>query len=157
MIAQQLGVANILEGSVQKAGDAVHINVQLIKAATDAHLWAESYDRELKNIFVVEGEVAGAIAEALKAKLTGAEKKAIAEKPTENMAAYDAYLRGLSIEQSHWSYVAWQEAVTAYVTAVQSDPKFALAWGRMASVRSLLYFNGVRPREEFGCERERSG
>ena len=143
LIAQQLGVANILEGSVQKAGDAVHINVQLIKAATDAHLWAESYDRELKNIFVVEGEVAGAIAEALKAKLTGAEKKAIAEKPTENMAAYDAYLRGLSIEQSHWSYVAWQEAVTAYVTAVQSDPKFALAWGRMASVRSLLYFNGV--------------
>ena len=62
MIAQQLGVANILEGSVQKAGDAVHINVQLIKAATDAHLWAESYDRELKNIFAVEGEVAGAIA-----------------------------------------------------------------------------------------------
>src|SRR5689334_22565979 len=104
LIAQQLGVANILEGSVQTAGDAVHINVQLIKAATDAHLWAESYDRELKNIFGVEGEVAGAIAEALKATLTGAEKKAIAEKPTENMAAYDAYLRGRSIEQSHWSY-----------------------------------------------------
>jgi TolB-like protein/Flp pilus assembly protein TadD len=143
LIAQQLGVANILEGSVQKAGNAVHINVQLIKAATDAHLWAESYDRELKNIFVVEGEVAGAIADALKAKLTGAEKKAIAEKPTENMDAYDAYLRGLSIEQSHWSYVAWQEAIAAYVTAIQSDPKFALAWGRMASVRSLLYFNGV--------------
>lgn len=143
LIAQQLGVANILEGSVQKSGDAVHINVQLIKAATDAHLWAESYDRELKNIFVVEGEVAGAIAEALKAKLTGAEKKAIAEKPTENMAAYDAYLRGLSIEQSHWSYVAWEEAVAAYVSAVQADPKFALAWGRLASVRSLLYFNGV--------------
>ena len=143
LIAQQLGVAHILEGSVQKAGDAVHINVQLIKAATDAHLWAESYDRELKNIFVVEGEVAGAIADALKAKLTGAEKKAIAEKPTENMDAYDAYLRGLSIEQSHWSYVAWQEAVAAYTAAVQVDPKFALAWARMASMRSLLYFNGV--------------
>ena len=143
LIAQQLGVANILEGSVQKAGDAVHINVQLIKAATDAHLWAESYDRELKNIFGVEGEVAGAIADALKATLTGAEKKAIAEKPTENMAAYDAYLRGRSIEQSHWSYAAWQEAVTAYVTAVGFDPKFALAWGRIASLRSLLYFNGV--------------
>jgi TolB-like protein/Tfp pilus assembly protein PilF len=143
LIAQQLGVANILEGSVQKAGDAVHINVQLIKAATDAHIWAESYDRELKNIFGVEGEVAGAIADALKAKLTGAEKKAIAEKPTENMAAYDAYLRGRSIEQSHWSYAAWQEAVTAYVTAVGFDPKFALAWARIASLRSLLYFNGV--------------
>jgi len=143
LIAQQLGVANILEGSVQKAGDAVHINVQLIKAATDAHLWAESYDRELKNIFGVEGEVAGAIADALQAKLTGSEKKAIAEKPTENMAAYDAYLRGLSIEQSHWSYPAWQEANAAYEQAVQSDPKFALAWAHMATARSLLYFNGV--------------
>ncbi len=144
-IAQQLGVANILEGSVQKAGDAVHINVQLIKAATDAHLWAESYDRELKNIFGVEGEVAGAIADALKAKLTGSEKKAIAEKPTENMAAYDAYLRGLSIEQSHWSYPAWQEASAAYAQAVQSDPKFALAWAHMATARSLLFLNGVDP------------
>ena len=142
-IAQQLGVANILEGSVQKAGDSVHINVQLIKAATDAHLWAESYDRELKNIFVVEGEVAGAIAEALKAKLTGAEKKAIAEKPTKDMAAYNSYLRGLSIEQSHWSYPAWQEAVAAYSEAVQFDPKFALAWAHMATARSLLYFNGT--------------
>ncbi len=143
LIAQQLGVANILEGSVQKAGDAVHINVQLIKAATDAHLWAESYDRELKNIFAVEGEVAGAIADALKATLTGAEKKAIAEKPTENMAAYDAYVRGRSIEQSRWSYSAWREAVACYTTAIQSDPKFALAWARMTSIRSLLYINGV--------------
>jgi TolB-like protein/Tfp pilus assembly protein PilF len=145
LIAQQLGVANILEGSVQKAGDAVHINVQLIKAATDAHLWAESYDRELKNIFGVEGEVAGAIAEALKAKLTGSEKKAIAERPTENVAAYNAYLRGLSIEQSHWSYTAWQEATAAYVEAVQFDPKFALAWAHLTTVRSLLYFNEVDP------------
>ena len=143
LIAQQLGVANILEGSVQKAGDAVHINVQLIKAATDAHLWAESYDRELKNIFGVEGEVAGAIAEALKAKLTGSEKKAISEKPTENVAAYDAYLRGLSIEHSHWSYPAWQEAVTAFSEAVQFDPNFALAWAHLTTARSLLYLNGV--------------
>jgi TolB-like protein/cytochrome c-type biogenesis protein CcmH/NrfG len=142
LIAQQLGVANILEGSVQKAGDAVHINVQLIKAATDAHLWAESYDRELKNIFGVEGEVAGAIADALKAKLTGAEKKAIAEKPTENMAAYDAYLRALSIEQTQWSYAGWEKAATAYTEAVQLDPTFALAWARLARIRSLLYFNG---------------
>src|SRR3954447_16585796 len=84
-IAKQLGVANILEGSVQKAGDAVHINVQLIKAATDEHLWAESYDRELKNIFGVEGEVAGAIAEQLNATLTGAEKKALAVQPTQDL------------------------------------------------------------------------
>jgi len=95
-IAKQLGVANILEGSVQKAGEQVHINVQLIKAATDAHLWAESYNRELKNIFGVEAEVAGAIADALNAKLTGAEQQALARKPTNNSAAYDAYLRGVA-------------------------------------------------------------
>src|SRR4029077_19945052 len=79
-IGQQLGVANLLEGSVQKAGNAVHINVQLIKAATDAHLWAESYDRELQNIFAVEGEVAKAIADQLRAKLTGQEEQVITAK-----------------------------------------------------------------------------
>src|SRR5438093_1043860 len=95
-IAKQLGVAHILEGSVQKAGNAVHINVQLIKAASDAHLWAESYDRELQNIFGVEAEVAKAIADQLRAKLTGQEEQVIAAKPTDNTAAYDAYLRGLA-------------------------------------------------------------
>src|SRR4029077_13325999 len=93
-IAHQLGVANILEGSVQRAGVAVHVNVQLIKAATDDHLWAETYDRTLENIFSVEGEIAQTVAEALKAKLTGAEEKVLAQKPTNNPAAYDAYLRG---------------------------------------------------------------
>src|SRR5438874_7404291 len=95
-IARQLGVAHILEGSVQKAGNAVHINVQLIKAATDAHLWGESYDRELQNIFAVEGEVAKAIADQLRAKLTGQEEQVIVARPTENPEAYDAYLRGLA-------------------------------------------------------------
>jgi TolB-like protein len=131
LIAQQLGVANILEGSVQKAGNQVHITVQLIKAATDAHLWAESYDRELENIFGVEGEVAGAIAEALRAKLTGSEKKALAAQPTQNPPAYAAYLRGLSIEQSQWSYAGWEKAAAAYMEAVQLDPGFALAWARL--------------------------
>src|SRR5437773_10281645 len=95
-IARQLGVVSILEGSVQKAGDQVHINVQLIRAATDEHLWAESYDRKVENIFGVEGEVATAVAEALKAKLTGAEQQALEQKPTNNAEAYDAYLRGLA-------------------------------------------------------------
>src|SRR5215469_5454961 len=95
-IAHQLGVAHILEGSVQKAGNAVHRKVQLIKAATDAHLWGESYDRELQNIFGVEGEVAKAIADQLRAKLTGQEEQVIAAKPTNNPEAYDAYLRGLA-------------------------------------------------------------
>src|SRR5437867_4266746 len=96
-IARQLNVANILEGAVQRAGDQVHINAQLIRAATDEHLWAESYDRKLENIFGVEAEVATAVAEALKAKLTGAEQQAVEQKLTNNPAAYDAYLRALAL------------------------------------------------------------
>jgi TolB-like protein len=95
-IAKQLGVAHILEGSVQKTGDAVRVNVQLIKAANDSHLWADTFDRKLTDIFSVESEVAKAIAEQLQAKLTGREEQAIAAKPTDNPEAYDAYLRGLA-------------------------------------------------------------
>ena len=142
-VGSQLGVAHLLEGSVQKAGDQVHINVQLINAATDAHLWAESYDRELKNIFSVEGEVAGAIAEALKAKLTGSEKKAIAEKPTQNAAAYEAYLRGLALEHNEYSFSQSQQAADDYAEAVRLDPKFARAWARLGVIRSFLYFNTI--------------
>ena len=99
-IARQLGVANILEGSVQKAANAVHVNVQLIRAATDEHLWAESYNRKLDDIFGVEGEVAGAIADQLNAKLSGSEKQELAVRPTKNPDAYDAYLRGLALAGS---------------------------------------------------------
>jgi TolB-like protein len=95
-IARQLGVANIVEGSVQKSGDAVRVNVQLIKAANDSHLWADTFDRKLTDIFSVESEVAKAIAEQLRAKLTGQEEEVIAAKPTDNPEAYDAYLRGLA-------------------------------------------------------------
>src|SRR3954449_293133 len=95
-VGSQLGVANILEGSVQKIANAAHINVQLIRAATDEHLWAESYNRKLDDVFSVEGEVATAIAEQLNAKLTGAEHKEITDKPTNDPIAYDAYLRGLA-------------------------------------------------------------
>ena len=95
-IARQLGVAHILEGSVQKIGDAVRVNVQLINAATDSHLWADTFDRKLTDIFSVESEVAKAIADQLRAKLTGQEKQVIAARPTDNPDAYDAYLRGLA-------------------------------------------------------------
>jgi TolB-like protein/class 3 adenylate cyclase/Tfp pilus assembly protein PilF len=142
-IGNQLGVANILEGSVQKIANAVHINVQLIRAATDEHLWAESYNRKLDDVFGVEGEVATAIADQLNAKLTGSEQKAVAQKPTENLAAYDAYLRALSIEHERYGYDAYQEAAAQYATAVQLDPKFALAWARLGVIRSFLNFNGV--------------
>ena len=146
-VGQQLGVAHVLEGSVQKIANAVHVNVQLIRAATDEHVWAESYNRKLDDVFAVEGEVASAIAEQLNTKLTGAEAKAVTDKPTQNAAAYDAYLRGLSIEHNDYSYGAFELAARAYVQAVQLDPKFAIAWARLGVIRSFLYFNGVAPVE----------
>jgi TolB-like protein/Tfp pilus assembly protein PilF len=142
-VGNQLGVANLLEGSVQKIANAVHINVQLIRAATDEHLWAESYNRKLDDVFGVEGEVATAIADQLNAKLTGAEQKAVADKPTQNLAAYDAYLRALSIEHQRYGYDAYQQAAAEYARAVQLDPNFALAWARLGVIRSFLFFNGV--------------
>jgi TolB-like protein/class 3 adenylate cyclase/Tfp pilus assembly protein PilF len=142
-VARQLGVANILEGSVQKIANAVHVNVQLIRSATDEHVWAESYNRTLNDVFGVEGEVATAIADQLNAKLTGTEQKAVAAKPTQNAAAYDAYLRGLSIEHNEYSNNSYLLAANDYAEAVRLDPNFALAWGRLAAVRSFLYFNRI--------------
>jgi TolB-like protein/class 3 adenylate cyclase/Tfp pilus assembly protein PilF len=140
-IARQLGVAHILEGSVQKAGSAVHINVQLIKAATDAHLWGESYDRELQNIFAVEGEVAKAIADQLRAKLTGREEQVIAAKPTDNAEAYDAYLRGVAYTlKPVANTLANTLGAQKYLReAVRLDPKFALAWARLSYTESRGY------------------
>src|SRR6478752_4149114 len=136
-IARQLGVAHILEGSVQKAGNAVHINVQLIKAATDAHLWGESYDRELQNIFAVEGEVAKAIADQLRAKLTGQEEQVITAKPTDNPDAYDAYLRGLAYTLKTQNTPANALGAQKYLReAVRLDPKFALSWALLSYVDS---------------------
>src|SRR5207244_4841423 len=93
---RQLGVANIVEGSVQKSDESVRVNVQLIQAANDAHLWADTFDRKLTDIFSVESEVAKAIADQLRAKLTGEEEQVIAARPTDNPDAHDAYLRGLA-------------------------------------------------------------
>jgi TolB-like protein/Tfp pilus assembly protein PilF/class 3 adenylate cyclase len=141
-VGQQLGVANFLEGSVQKIANAVHVNVQLIRAATDEHLWAESYNRKLDDVFGVEGEVANAIADQLNAKLSGAEQKAVAEKPTQNAAAYDAYLRGVAIDNAQ-TLETTKRVADLYAGAVQLDPQFALAWARLAVARSQLYFNGI--------------
>src|SRR5258707_11503636 len=139
-IARQLGVAHILEGSVQKAGNAVHINVQLIKAATDAHLWGESYDRELQNIFGVEAEVAKAIADQLRAKLTGQEEQVITAKPTDNPEAYDAYLRGLAYTLKAANTPANAFEAQKYLReAVQLDPKFALAWALLSTTDAVGY------------------
>jgi serine/threonine protein kinase/Tfp pilus assembly protein PilF len=135
-IAKQLGVANILEGSVQKAADQVRVNVQLVNALSDSHLWADTYDRKLTDIFGVESEIAKGIAEALQAKLTGSEEQALAVKPTNNPEAYDAYLRGLAFE----ARLLAREAIGFYERAVQLDPKFALAWASLSRLDALLYF-----------------
>jgi TolB-like protein/class 3 adenylate cyclase/cytochrome c-type biogenesis protein CcmH/NrfG len=141
-VGQQLGVANLLEGSVQKAGNAVHINVQLIKAATDAHLWAESYDRELQNIFGVEGEVAGAIADQLNAKLTGSEKESLSARPTSNPQAYDAYLRGVAFAGRVDGLEAnITKSIASFEEAVRLDPQFGLAWARVVLEDGLAYIN----------------
>jgi serine/threonine protein kinase/predicted Zn-dependent protease len=144
-IARQLGVANILEGSVQKVAGQVRVNVQLINAQTDSHLWAETYDRKLTDILAVESEIAKGIAESLQAQLTGREQQALAVKPTNNPEAYDAYLRGLAFEARgdypffHHSLL-WK-AVGFYDLAVQLDPNFALAWARLSRADAFLYFN----------------
>ena len=142
-IAKQLGVANILEGSVQKAADQVRVNVQLIQAASDSHLWADTYDRKLVDIFGVESEVAKAIAEALQAKLTGGEQQALAVKPTNNSEAYDAYLRGLALEARASSPNDSEKVVGFYERSVQLDPAFALAWARLSRANAQVYFNGL--------------
>jgi TolB-like protein/Tfp pilus assembly protein PilF len=134
-IAKQLGVANILEGSVQKAGDTVRVSVNLIQAASDSHLWADTYDRKLTDIFGVESEIAKTIAEQLQAKLTGHEQQALAARPTNNPEAYDAYLRGLAFNARNIF-----EAAGFYERAVQLDPNFALAWARLSRVDASLYF-----------------
>jgi TolB-like protein/class 3 adenylate cyclase/Flp pilus assembly protein TadD len=143
-IAKQLGVANILEGSVQRSADQVRVNVQLIKAATDTHLWADTFDRKLTDVFAVESEVAKAIAEALQAKLTGGEQRALAVKPTTNSEAYDAYLRGLALEtRMSSSPDVLEKAVGFYERSVQLDPAFALAWARLSRVNARVYFGGI--------------
>jgi serine/threonine protein kinase/Tfp pilus assembly protein PilF len=133
-IARQLGVAHILEGSVQRSGDAVRVNVQLIKAANDSHLWADTFDRKLTDIFSVESDVAKTVADQLRAKLTGQEQKVIAAKPTDNVEAYDAYLRGLAYTFRHANYANTLRAQKCLKEAVRLDPKFALAWALLAYV-----------------------
>jgi len=143
-VGQQLGVANLLEGSVQRAGNAVHINVQLIKAATDEHLWAESYDRELQNIFGVEGEVAGAIADQLQAKLSGTEKRELSARPTKNPEAYDAYLRGVAFAGGVADFrLSLLKSIQAFEDAVRLDPEFAVAWAYLCRQQGLAFINNV--------------
>jgi TolB-like protein/Tfp pilus assembly protein PilF len=139
-IAKQLGVAHILEGSVQKSADSVRVNVQLIKAASDSHLWADTFDRKLTDIFSVESEVAKAIADQLRVKLTGQEEQVIAAKPTDNPEAYDAYLRGLAYSLKTLNTGGNSLSAQKYLKeAVQLDPKFALAWALLSYTDAIGY------------------
>src|SRR6266480_3075976 len=139
-VAQELGVSTILEGAVQKAGDKVRVNVQLIDARADTHLWAETFDRKLTDIFSVESEVAKAIADRLQAKLTGAEEQVLDAKPTENAEAYDAYLRGLAYSQKTANTTANTLSAQKYLKeAVRLGPKFALGWALLSYVDAVGY------------------
>jgi len=139
-IAKQLGVAHIVEGSVQRSGDTVRVNVQLIKAANDSHLWADTFDRKLTDIFSVESEVAKAIADQLQAKLTGAEQQIVSAKPTNSVKAYDAYLRGLAYTlRASNNPAAALGAQKYFREAAQLDPKFALGWAQLSIVDSRNY------------------
>jgi eukaryotic-like serine/threonine-protein kinase len=139
-IRKQLGVAHIVEGSVQKSGDAVRISVRLIKATNDSQLWAETFDRKLTDIFSVESEVAKVIADQLRAKLTGREEQVIAARPTDNPEAYDAYLRGLAYTLKTGSSPGNSLGAQKYLReAVRLDPTFALSWALLSYVDAFGY------------------
>ena len=146
-IARQLGVMNILEGSVQKANDQVRVNVQLINALTDAHLWADTYDRKLTDIFAVESDIAKTIAETLQAKLTGSEKSSIAKAPTANPEAYELYLKG----RFFWNKRTGgdlRKSIEYLKQAIAKDPNYALAYAALADSYGLLrFYGGASPAE----------
>jgi TolB-like protein/Tfp pilus assembly protein PilF len=148
-IAQQLGVAHVLEGSVQKSADTVRVNVQLINAINDSHVWSDTFDRKLTDILSVESEVAKTIADQLRAKLSGQEKEVIAARPTDNLHAYDAYLRGLAYTLKTGFTPANSLGAQKYLKeAVQLDPNFALAWTLLSYVDSSGYLTqSLQPTE----------
>ena len=146
-IAKQLGVAHILEGSVQKASDQVRVNVQLINALTDAHLWADTYDRKLTDIFAVETDIAKTVADTLQAKLSGSEKSSMAKTPTVNPEAYELYLKG----RFFWNKRTGDDlrkSIEYLKQAIVKDPGYALAYAALADSYGLLrFYGGASPAE----------
>ena len=144
-IAKQLGVTNIVEGSVQKTADQVRVNVQLINAQTDSHLWAESYDRKLTDILGVESEIAKEITDALQVNLTSREQQALTVKSTSNPEAYEAYLHGVAFETRYYTSGVdadlEEKAISFFERAVQLDPNFALGWARLSRANADLYWH----------------
>jgi len=148
-IARQLGVAHILEGSVQKSADQVRVSVQLINAVTDAHLWADTFDRKLTDIFAVESEIAKRIADTLQAKLTGSEKMMMAKQPTENLEAHELYLRG----RFFWNKRTAEDlrrSIEYFDQAIAKDPKYAPAYAGEAQAWSILSaYNAASPADSY--------
>lgn len=138
-IAEEVGAANILEGSVRRAGDAVRIVAQLIKATSDEHLWAETYDREYADIFAIQSDVARKIASALKSTLTPEEEEQLANIPTSNMEAYDYFLKGNNYWYTKTTKEGNMKAATLYEEAIKLDPQFGLAYARLSIVHAVLY------------------
>ena len=139
-VGRELGVGRVLEGSLQRSAEKVRINVQLIDTRSNAHLWANSYDRRVDDVLGIETEIATSIATQLDATLGD---KISTKPPTANLAAYNAYLRGVGIEHSQANRTSFEEAAAAYEEAVKLDPEFAIAWARLSLVRSFLYYNSV--------------
>src|SRR5437867_5038123 len=146
-IAKQLGVAHIVEGSVQKSGEQVRVNVQLINALTDAHLWADTYDRKLTDIFAVESDIAKTVAETLQARLSGSEKTALSKTPTVNPEAYELYLKG----RFFWNKRTGDDlrkSIEYLKQAIAKDPGYALAYAALADSYGLLrFYGGASPAE----------
>ena len=153
-IASELGVTNILEGSVQKANDEVHVNVQLLNALTDSHLWADTFDRKLTDVFGVESEIAKTIADTLRAKLTGREAATLSARPTENSAAHELYLKGRFFWNKRDTNDL-QKALGYFQQAAKEDPNYALAWSGTADVYVLLpLFGGADPADAYPKAKE---
>ena len=153
-IANELGVTNIVEGSVQKANDQVHVNVQLLNALTDGHLWADTFDRKLTDVFGVESEIAKTIADTLRAKLTGREVATLSSRPTENSAAHELYLKGRFFWNKRDTNDL-EKALTYFEHAAKEDPNYALAWSGTADVYVLLpLFGGANPADAYPKAKE---
>jgi TolB-like protein/Flp pilus assembly protein TadD len=147
-IAKQLGVMHVLEGSVQKSNDQVRVNVQLINALTDAHLWAETFDRKLTDIFAVESEIAKSVAENLKARLNGRAEEVLAARPTENPEAHELYLKGRYLWNRR-NTASLRKAGDYFQQAIDLDPNYALAYAGLADVHSLLpVYAGTEPKDD---------
>ena len=143
-IGKELGVSAILEGSVRREGDRVRVNVQLINAANDQHIWAEDYDRDLTDVFAIQTDLAQQIAHQLQAQLSPSEKQQITQKPTENSEAFDAYLKARELNGFLENRVKLEEAQQLYERAIQLDPKFVLAIAKLSILHSWMY-HGVDP------------